>query len=103
MPFHPTGPSARVTVASQTPAIISLDGLPEGGKVIRLVALTYPSKATCFVALGTSNVSLTTANGMPLDVDGKEQFLSVGDETHLAILMANSANYELVMTPGEII
>lgn len=103
MPFHPTGPSIPISVSSQVPAVIALAGLPQTGRVVRLVAMTFPAKASCFVAFGTENVSVNSANGMPLDLDGKDQCVSLANETHMAIMMGGNSNYEIVATPGEIV
>jgi len=104
MPFHPTGPSCRVTVSTQTPKTIKLEGLPGEKRVIRLLSMTYPSPATCFFSLGADSVTVDSETGMPLDLaNGKEQFVSVGDETHLALMMNNNANYTIAVTPGEIV
>lgn len=104
MPFHPTGSSQKLTVSGGIPQTVEITGLPETGKVVRIMPLTRPTSTVCYVGLGGEDVMLTSANGMPIEIAVmKEQLVSVADETHLALLMSATANYEVMVTPGEIV
>lgn len=100
MPFHPTGPSKKITLANTQAETQEIGSSP----VIRLVPVTFPSAAMCYLALGTDGVSVNSSNGMPISLAlGREEIIALSGETHIAMLMMSNSNYEIMVTPGEII
>lgn len=104
MPFHPTGESQKITLTPSIAQTVEMAGLPTEKRVVRIVTMTVPSKGTMYVALGGEEVIVSNVTGMPLPVAVLgEQLLSVGDETHIAILVEGSGNYAVIVTPGELV
>jgi hypothetical protein len=102
--FHPTGPSQRITLSGMNPQTVEMQGLPQANKVLRIVAATYPATGLCYLNLGTGSTAVSTANGMPVDLGAnREQFVGVGDETHIALCMGSTSNFDILMTPGEMV
>lgn len=99
--FAPVGNSIKIALRGGLAQVVAI---PAGATAVRLMAVKYPNSAFAYVNIGDSAVTVSLSNGMPVNLDGRvAEVIPVGSATHIAVIMASGSEYDIMLTPGEVI